>query len=153
MVISVLVPSWWPQILPKSLIMVTPIHFFLSCKFTWVWFGCVECWSCGPCFAQIDENVYRKIINHRLLWHPNIIQFIEVRIRNVISYIVYYSPFVCLGLIGCFFWGKYCSCRLLVFSCDLNAWVKGEIFHFESSFSLTLRVWVYSHILFFLLIL
>uniref|UniRef100_A0A452Z6Y6 non-specific serine/threonine protein kinase n=1 Tax=Aegilops tauschii subsp. strangulata TaxID=200361 RepID=A0A452Z6Y6_AEGTS len=27
---------------------------------------------------QIDENVYREIVNHRSLRHPNIIQFIEV---------------------------------------------------------------------------
>jgi hypothetical protein len=29
--------------------------------------------------AQIDENVYREIINHRSLRHPNIIRFKEVR--------------------------------------------------------------------------
>jgi hypothetical protein len=58
-----------------------------------------------PCFAQIDENVAREIINHRSLRHPNIIQFIEVRMGNVIWYIVYYSRF--LGLIGCFSLGGW----------------------------------------------
>ncbi|AQK86353.1 Serine/threonine-protein kinase SRK2A [Zea mays] len=28
---------------------------------------------------RIDENVYREIVNHRSLRHPNIIQFIETR--------------------------------------------------------------------------
>jgi hypothetical protein len=70
------------------------------------------------CFAQIDENVAREIINHRSLRHPNIIQFIEVRMGNVIWYIVYYSRF--LGLIGCFFLGgEFYLCGLLVFSCGL----------------------------------
>jgi serine/threonine-protein kinase SRK2 len=32
----------------------------------------------GICALQIDENVYREIINHRSLRHPNIIRFKEV---------------------------------------------------------------------------
>jgi hypothetical protein len=33
----------------------------------------------GICaLLQIDENVYREIINHRSLRHPNIIRFKEV---------------------------------------------------------------------------
>jgi len=36
----------------------------------------------GICAAQIDENVYREIINHRSLRHPNIIRFKEVRRRG-----------------------------------------------------------------------
>jgi len=32
----------------------------------------------GICAVQIDENVYREIINHRSLRHPNIIRFKEV---------------------------------------------------------------------------
>ena len=45
----------------------------------------------GLVSAQIDENVYREIINHRSLRHPNIIQFIEVRARSRYFSIVYYS--------------------------------------------------------------
>uniref|UniRef100_A0A0A9GQB0 SAPK4 n=1 Tax=Arundo donax TaxID=35708 RepID=A0A0A9GQB0_ARUDO len=44
---------------------------------------------------RIDENVYREIINHRSLRHPNIIRFKEVRHvdRNVCPFDHFPSPF------------------------------------------------------------
>ena len=47
-------------------------------RIRWCWFLlCAD--QVGLVFAQIDENVYREIINHRSLRHPNIIRFKEVR--------------------------------------------------------------------------
>jgi hypothetical protein len=38
-------------------------------------------------FPQIDENVYREIVNHRYLDHPNIVKFIEVGLEIAFSFV------------------------------------------------------------------
>jgi serine/threonine-protein kinase SRK2 len=45
-------------------------------------------------FPQIDENVYREIINHRSLRHPNIIRFKEVS-----SFVLHMTQFVLVSVI------------------------------------------------------
>lgn len=40
-------------------------------------------------FIQIDENVKREIINHRLLRHPNIIRFKEVKFPSEVIFTLF----------------------------------------------------------------
>jgi hypothetical protein len=51
--------------------------------------------------VQIDENVYREIINHRSLRHPNIIRFKEVRhcgLKRLIARLIISFRFLFLSL-------------------------------------------------------
>jgi hypothetical protein len=86
--------------------------------------------------VQIDENVYREIVNHRSLRHPNIIQFIEVRAPTRIAAEIYplfiTSILSLLGSLGCiisrdkkelvFVASVQCEC----FCVNSEGWRKGK---------------------------
>ena len=107
-------------------------------RIRWCWFLlCAD--QVGLVSAQIDENVYREIINHRSLRHPNIIQFIEVRARSRYFSIVYYSflSFIIysVSIVGVkkdLFYGLG---AVYVLSCESKgAWIQGK-FRRRGSFS------------------
>ena len=74
----------------------------------------------GLVSAQIDENVYREIINHRSLRHPNIIQFIEVRARSRYFSIVYYSFLSFIIFTRFVLWGLKKTCFMGLVPCTCS---------------------------------
>ena len=67
----------FPFLLPSDLSSLVD-GLFLPCIYI-MGYGCLKVKQSNPIQSkQIDENVFREIVNHRSLRHPNIIRFKEV---------------------------------------------------------------------------